>query len=130
MDECLRESLRTFCGSSGPIRFEASYDISTASNRGARRDAYLAVIGIAASIEYEEETSANKSDIIIGASRGLGLAIVEDLLERGWRVVGTCRHGKPTQLHALAERFPDMLEIERIDITRSPRCPETGRTLA
>jgi NAD(P)-dependent dehydrogenase (short-subunit alcohol dehydrogenase family) len=63
--------------------------------------------------------AANKTAVIIGASRGLGLAIVEELLERGWRVVGTCRHGKPTQLHALAERFPDMLEIEKVDITKT-----------
>ena len=60
---------------------------------------------------------ANKSAIIIGASRGLGLAIVQELLERGWRVVGTCRTGKPNELHALAGRFPGMLEIETVNVT-------------
>ena len=61
---------------------------------------------------------ANKSALIVGASRGLGAAIVGELLERGWRVTGTCRRGKPTQLQALAEKFPATLEIENIDITR------------
>lgn len=60
----------------------------------------------------------SKSALIVGASRGLGVAIVEVLLERDWRVTGTCRQGKPTQLHALAGRFPATLEIENIDITR------------
>lgn len=59
----------------------------------------------------------NKYALIVGASRGLGLAIVQELLERGWKVVGTVRKGKKTQLHALADRFPEMLEIEYVDIT-------------
>jgi len=61
--------------------------------------------------------SHNKSALIVGASRGLGLAIVRELLERGWRVVGTAREGKKSHLHALAERYPKMLEIEHVDIT-------------
>ena len=60
----------------------------------------------------------SKCALIVGASRGLGAAIVEELLERGWRVTGTCRQGKPTQLHTLAGRFPATLEIENVDITR------------
>ena len=59
----------------------------------------------------------NKSALVVGASRGLGLAIVQELLERGWKVVGTAREEKRTQLHALIERFPSMLEIENVDIT-------------
>lgn len=59
----------------------------------------------------------NKYALIVGASRGLGLAIVQELLERGWKVVGTVRKGKRTQLHALADRFPKMLEIDYVDIT-------------
>jgi NAD(P)-dependent dehydrogenase (short-subunit alcohol dehydrogenase family) len=60
----------------------------------------------------------SKSALIVGASRGLGVAIAEELLERGWRVTGTCRQGKPTQLHTLTGRFPATLEIENVDITR------------
>jgi NAD(P)-dependent dehydrogenase (short-subunit alcohol dehydrogenase family) len=61
---------------------------------------------------------ASKSALIVGASRGLGAAIVGELLERGWKVTGTCRQGKPTQLQVLAGKFPATLEIENIDITR------------
>ena len=59
--------------------------------------------------------SSQKSALIVGASRGLGLAIVEELLARGWRVTGTCRQGKPTPLHAIQN---ERLSIETVDITR------------
>ncbi len=59
----------------------------------------------------------NKSAVIVGASRGLGLAIVQELLERGWRVVGTVRQ-EAGPLRALAEKFPDSLEIEHVDIAK------------
>jgi NAD(P)-dependent dehydrogenase (short-subunit alcohol dehydrogenase family) len=61
----------------------------------------------------------NKSAIVIGASRGLGLAIVEELLLREWRVIGTGRQGRPTQLEALVLKFPDTLVIEHVDITNT-----------
>ena len=44
------------------------------------------------------------------------MAIVQELLERGMKVVGTVRKGKRTQLLDLADRFPEMLEIEYLDI--------------
>ena len=47
----------------------------------------------------------NKSAVIIGASRGLGFAIVQELLERGWRVVGTVRQ-EAGPLRELAHKFP------------------------
>ena len=65
----------------------------------------------------EGEMSHDRSALIVGASRGLGLAIARELLERGWRVVGTAREGRKAQLQALAERYPKMLEIEYVDIT-------------
>ena len=34
---------------------------------------------------------SNSTALIIGASRGLGLALVEEYWKRGWRVVGTVR---------------------------------------
>ncbi len=59
----------------------------------------------------------NKLAVIIGASRGLGLAIVQELLERGWKVIGTARQ-EAGPLQALAARFPDRLEIEHVDIVQ------------
>ena len=39
----------------------------------------------------------NKTALIVGASRGLGLAIVQEYLARGWDVVGTVRAGSATR---------------------------------
>ena len=58
-----------------------------------------------------------KSLLLIGASRGLGLAIAEQYLRRDWHVIGTVRGGDPTKLHALREHWETQLEIETVDIT-------------
>jgi NAD(P)-dependent dehydrogenase (short-subunit alcohol dehydrogenase family) len=58
----------------------------------------------------------NKSLLLIGASRGLGLALAKEYLERGWRVVATARGAKRTALHELAERSGGRLEVEIVDI--------------
>jgi NAD(P)-dependent dehydrogenase (short-subunit alcohol dehydrogenase family) len=57
-----------------------------------------------------------KSLLLIGASRGLGLAIAEQYLKQGWHVVGTVRGGDRTKLHALREHWKGQLEIETVDI--------------
>lgn len=54
--------------------------------------------------------------LLIGASRGLGLALAQEYLERGWEVVATERHGRPSGLHDLARANAGRLEIERVDI--------------
>lgn len=54
--------------------------------------------------------------LVIGASRGLGAAVAEAYLTRGWHVVGTVRPGPSTPLHALRERWPAQLDIEMLDI--------------
>jgi NAD(P)-dependent dehydrogenase (short-subunit alcohol dehydrogenase family) len=56
------------------------------------------------------------SVLIVGASRGLGLAIAEEFLKLGWRVVGTVRSA-PTKLHGLAEKTSGRVEIEILDIS-------------
>ncbi|MDE1917967.1 MAG: SDR family NAD(P)-dependent oxidoreductase [Sphingomonadales bacterium] len=53
--------------------------------------------------------------LVMGASRGLGLALAEEWLGRGWRVIATARSGS-AGLDALASRFPGSLEIETVDI--------------
>ena len=57
-----------------------------------------------------------KSLLLIGASRGLGLAIAEQYLQRGWHVVGTVRSAERTKLHDLREHWQSQLEIEMVDI--------------
>ncbi|WP_175776283.1 SDR family oxidoreductase [Burkholderia anthina] len=57
------------------------------------------------------------SILLVAASRGLGLAMAEQFLNKGWHVTGTVRAGAGrTQLHALAERFGARLEIDTLDI--------------
>jgi NAD(P)-dependent dehydrogenase (short-subunit alcohol dehydrogenase family) len=61
-------------------------------------------------------SSPTKTALIIGASRGLGYAMAEEYLKRGWRVVGTVRRESGTQLHGLAARSNRQVEIETVDI--------------
>jgi len=56
--------------------------------------------------------------MIVGASRGLGFALVEEYLRRGWSVVATERSGTSTPLQQLAHRSVGRLEVERVDIDR------------
>lgn len=57
-----------------------------------------------------------KTAFIVGASRGLGLALAEEYLNRGWNVVATVRGSGHTGLHDLAERAKGRLEVEICDI--------------
>jgi NAD(P)-dependent dehydrogenase (short-subunit alcohol dehydrogenase family) len=61
-------------------------------------------------------TPANKSILIIGASRGLGYAMAAEYLKHGWSVVATVRGRARTLLHDLADRSQNRLEIETVDI--------------
>ena len=62
---------------------------------------------------------AGSTALIVGASRGLGLALAAEYLARGWTVIGTVRGGAPTTgLHRLVGDHPDRLEIEDLDVDR------------
>ena len=55
--------------------------------------------------------------LLVAASRGLGLAMAEQFLSKGWSVTGTVREGSGrTRLHDLADRFDGRLDIETLDI--------------
>lgn len=58
-----------------------------------------------------------RTALVVGASRGIGLGLVQRLLERGWRVTGTVRTAARTPLHELADQHGDRLTIETVDIT-------------
>jgi len=61
--------------------------------------------------------SYRSTALIIGASRGLGLALAREYLRRGWQVVATVRDPhQPTGLQALQAEAGDALEIEAVDI--------------
>lgn len=67
--------------------------------------------------EARHEKTPNRRVLVIGASRGLGEAIVETYVERGARVVGTVRSDEPSPLHDFARSSGAAVEIERVDIT-------------
>lgn len=55
--------------------------------------------------------------LIIGASRGLGLAMAAEFFSKGWQVLGTVRAGATgTKLHDLAEISAGRVTIETLDI--------------
>lgn len=59
-----------------------------------------------------------KKLLLIGASRGLGYAMAEEFLKRGWNVVGTVRGDARTRLHDLAASSPGRVQIETLDMTQ------------
>jgi NAD(P)-dependent dehydrogenase (short-subunit alcohol dehydrogenase family) len=54
--------------------------------------------------------------LLVGASRGLGLAMADEFLKKGWTVVGTVRGSARTGLHDLADEHAGRVEIEALDI--------------
>jgi NAD(P)-dependent dehydrogenase (short-subunit alcohol dehydrogenase family) len=77
--------------------------------------------------------SPTKTILIIGASRGLGYAMAEEYLKRGWHVVGTVRGESRSQLHDLAVKSAGRVEVESVDINvpdqiASLRTRMAGRT--
>ena len=59
----------------------------------------------------------DKHLLLVGASRGLGLAMAAEFLNKGWNVVATVRGSARTKLHDLADEYEGRLEIEALDIT-------------
>lgn len=64
-----------------------------------------------------QNSSPQKTVLLIGASRGLGLAMVEEYLRRGWRVIATARATSTDKLRRIAEASDGALEVETVDIT-------------
>ena len=57
-----------------------------------------------------------KSALVVGASRGLGLGLVRELLARGWRVTATVRTSS-VDLERLRSEGAGRLIVESLDIT-------------
>ncbi len=68
--------------------------------------------------------------LLIGASRGLGLALAEEYLKRGWMVVATERGGVRSKLHDLAKQFEGRLQVETVDIVYPDQVAALRRRLA
>jgi NAD(P)-dependent dehydrogenase (short-subunit alcohol dehydrogenase family) len=67
--------------------------------------------------------------LIVGASRGLGLALTEEFLKRNWHVVATARAASGARLHDLAARSGGRLEVETIDIVEPDQIAALRRRL-
>ncbi len=60
---------------------------------------------------------SQKTALIAGASRGLGLGLAQELLGRGWHVIATARApAGAAGLAALAQAHPGALTVETLDI--------------
>lgn len=55
--------------------------------------------------------------LLVGASRGLGLAMAAEFVKRGWRVIGTVRGTGRTGLHDLADAHGEQISIALLDVT-------------
>lgn len=61
--------------------------------------------------------SNTKTVLIVGASRGLGFAMAEEYLQRGFNVIATGRSESTEKLERLAAKYPRALNVETVDIT-------------
>ena len=75
-------------------------------------------------------TNSGKRVLLIGASRGLGLALAKEWAQAGWQVVATARGASRTPLHDLADTFAGQIEIETIDVTEPEQIAALNERLA
>nr|WKF60552.1 C-factor [Paraburkholderia busanensis] len=71
-------------------------------------------------------STPQKTVLLIGASRGLGLAMTGEYLKRGWRVIATGRENSTGRLRELA----GPLDVESVDITRADQVAALRERLA
>ena len=75
-------------------------------------------------------TNSGKRVLLIGASRGLGLALANEWAQGGWQIVATVRGSSRTPLHDLADTFAGRIEIETIDVTEPEQIAALNERLA
>ena len=77
----------------------------------------------------QPSASRVNSVLIVGASRGLGLAMAGEFAARDWRVVATAR-APGTLLDPLAAERPDWVEVETVDLTEADQIQSLGARLS
>jgi NAD(P)-dependent dehydrogenase (short-subunit alcohol dehydrogenase family) len=75
-------------------------------------------------------STSQPAALIVGASRGLGLAMADEYLKRGWKVIGTVRGAARTGLHELSEKSDGRLEIEHVDVAHDGQVIQLRNRLA
>lgn len=73
-----------------------------------------------------QTSPSQKTVLLIGASRGLGLAMAAEYLKRGWHVIATARANSTGRLLQLA----GALEVETVDITIAGQVADLRARLA
>lgn len=76
------------------------------------------------------ESAPGRRVLLIGASRGLGLALAEEWARRGCQVLATVRGPGRTALHDLADALHGRVEIETVDVTESAQVSALRSRLA
>ncbi|MEU7143719.1 SDR family NAD(P)-dependent oxidoreductase [Nocardia sp. NPDC046473] len=61
-------------------------------------------------------TTTNRRALVIGASRGLGLVLADELTRRDWQVIATTRQ-RGSELQATAEASNGQLTVESLEMT-------------
>jgi NAD(P)-dependent dehydrogenase (short-subunit alcohol dehydrogenase family) len=72
--------------------------------------------------------ASQKTALLLGASRGLGLGLAREYLARGWRVIATAR-SKGSKLEALAKTAKGNLRVELVDIADTDGVAELRENL-
>jgi NAD(P)-dependent dehydrogenase (short-subunit alcohol dehydrogenase family) len=71
---------------------------------------------------------SDKTALIVGASRGLGLALASEYCSRGFQVVATTR-GQSSGLRELSDKYPKELKVETVDIAKLESVKELRKRL-
>jgi NAD(P)-dependent dehydrogenase (short-subunit alcohol dehydrogenase family) len=71
----------------------------------------------------------SKTALIIGASRGIGLGLAEELAGRGWRVIATERSASPA-LEQAARASGGAIEVVTANVTDTPSLETLARGIA
>jgi NAD(P)-dependent dehydrogenase (short-subunit alcohol dehydrogenase family) len=74
-------------------------------------------------------SSPHRRVLLIGASRGLGLALAREWAQGGRHVVATVRSSTHAPLDELVDTYPGQIEIETVDVTAPAQIAELNSRL-
>ena len=78
-----------------------------------------------------EETGYAPTTLITGANRGIGLEFTKQYLQKGWKVIATCRNpDRADELNNLKKNYPDHLSIMQLDVIDHNRIDELALQLS